>query len=393
MKKFLQTNKQKIVLNEKTIQLKGVNFGGWLLMEGYILHSLNLAEQVFKKEFLQKLGVDALQDFEKSFRDNFICKEDVVRVKKLGANCIRVPFNYRLIEKKPYEYDLDGLKYLDSILKWAKELGVWIILDLHAACGAQNNDWHSDSLGPADLWNKKSCQNRTIALWKFLANRYKNREELAGYDILNEAVLKDTKLLNDFYRRVIAGIREEDKNHIIFVEGNNWAQDIECLDDFEDDNLVLSVHFYNPLEFTFNLIPQMHYAKGMFKGMKIVLDGYVKYAKKVQRPIFVGEFGVNAREGYYGEDKWLKEVLKYFNTAGFHWTYWTYKAIKNTIFPDGVLSYYPNPEWVNRQGPKLGFATFADCWPKHKVLMKKSWRSSEFKENKLIVDALKSACK
>jgi len=107
--------------------------------------------------------------------------------------------------------------------------------------------------------------------------------------------------------------------------------------------------------------------------------------------VYVGEFGVNAREGVYGEDIYLRDLLKVFNDRGFHWTYWTYKAVKSHMFPDGIYGYRPNTPWVNRQGPKSGWDTWAALWPKHKKDMIASWRTKAFAPNARVLAELKKA--
>lgn len=397
MKDFLKVQGQKIFAGRRPVILKGVNLGGWLLMEGYILHSLNTAERVFKKNFVRMQGHAQLRQFEEDFRENFIREADIRQIARLGFNCIRVPFNSRLVEAGPYRYSAKGIRFLDDVIQWAWKYKLYVILDLHAACGAQSCDWHADSLGRAELWEKKELRKRTIALWEFLADRYQNSPTVAGYDILNEAVTDDIRLLNAFYQDVVRAIRKNDRNHILFVEGNRWARDLDCLDDFDDDNLALSIHFYEPIDFTFNFVPQLSYplksARGSWnrKTMAAMLSDYQKISKKRNRPIFVGEFGVNAREGLYGEDRWLTDMLSCFEDLGFHWTYWTYKAVKNSIFPDGVLSYHGNPPWVHRQGPRLGWENYHLFWEQKRKEMIRSWRTEAFTANTSILKALKNA--
>jgi aryl-phospho-beta-D-glucosidase BglC (GH1 family) len=393
MPTFLKTKQTQIVLNGQSISLRGVNLGGWLMMEGYIMHALNIAEQVFKKNFAKTLGQAKLKEFERDFRANFITEEDFKNVAGLGFNCLRVPFNYRLI--KPGErYDKEGLAILDQVLAWAQKYKLWIIWDLHAAPGAQNYDWHSDSLGKAKLWTGKTFQNQTFAIWEFLADRYKDNPWVAGYDVLNEAVVTDIDLLNKFYAQVIKTIRRVDPNHIIFIEGNNYAQDITCLADFDDNNLALSIHYYAPIEFTFNLIPHLTYQESFSIGqIRSRMEDYKKIAEKWSRPIFVGEWGVNYRQGKYGEDLYVKDAAQCFNDVGFHWTYWTYKAIKNAAFPDGIYSYRNNPLWVNRQGPKIGWDNYAQLWKTQRREIVESWRTTQFTPNIELLNVLSGASK
>jgi len=310
-------------------------------------------------------------------------------------NCIRVPFHYKLIEKKAYRCNLNGVRYLDQVISWAKKHNVYIILDLHAACGSQNPDWHSDSGGHADLWRNKRCQERTLSLWEFLADRYKDNATVAGYDLLNESEVADPIRLNRFYKKMIKSVRKADKNHIIFIEGNKWASNIHCLDKFEDDKIVLSIHFYWPIDFTANLVPHLSYpmkyqgVQWNKSGIRKVLKRYAQFAKRRSVPVYVGEFGVNYRSGFYGEDKWLADILGCFKEFGFHWTYWTYKSIKTSVFPDGIYSYFKNSPWVNRQGPQIGWRNYKYHWKNEKMKMIRSWKTDQFSLNKEIIDTLR----
>ncbi|MBF0523028.1 MAG: glycoside hydrolase family 5 protein [Candidatus Omnitrophica bacterium] len=391
MSAYLKTKGISIVDGDKPVMLRGVNLGGWLMMEGYILLAPNRAEHLFKNHFKKALGIKALKDFEHKFRTNFVTEEDFKQIKAMGFNCIRLPFNARLVEKGAYQYDAEGLKILDEAVSWAKKYSIYLVLDLHAAPGCQNHDWHSDSAGKADLWTKKAFQRRTLALWEFLADRYKNEPMIAGYDLMNESVLDDVGLLNRFYHQLIKAIRAVDKNHIIFVEGNKWATNIECLEDFKDDNLALSIHSYEPLSFTFNFVPHLRYpGASNYELIRQHVSQYEKISRQRQLPILVGEFGVNYREGLFGEDVWLEDNLKFFQEFGFHWTYWTYKAVKGSIFPDGVFSYYENPLWVNRMGPLSGWETYPTYWKEQKEDMVESWRTKNFKENTAVAQILKN---
>ena len=397
MPEFLSVQKGQIVQQGQPVRLQGVNLGGWLMMEGYILHSPNRAEHLFKRAFAGQLGSDILAEFEHAYRSHFIQSDDFATIAEWGMNCVRLPFNCRLVELPSGEKNPDGLHYLDMAIRWAKKAGIRVILDLHAAWGAQNHDWHSDSDGSAQLWSNPEYQRRTVALWEFLADRYRYEPAVAGYDLLNEAVVEDAQKLNAFYRDVIKAIRRCDHRHIIFVEGNRWATDLACLDPIEDPNFAFSIHYYEPLEFTFNFVPSLRYplsgAGGVFDvtALHNRMAVYAKLAQKYQVPVLAGEFGVHYRDGYYGEDRWLADLLQVWREYGFHWTYWTYKAVKNSIFPDGVMSYYDNPPWVNRQGASLGWETYSQLWPQRKMDMISSWESPAFRPNEKILAVLKDA--
>ena len=66
---YLQTRGTAIMDGRgRSVSLRGVNLGGWLMMEAYIMQAPNRAEQVFKKKFREVLGPQALTQFEKENR-------------------------------------------------------------------------------------------------------------------------------------------------------------------------------------------------------------------------------------------------------------------------------------------------------------------------------------
>lgn len=390
--KFLKTDKTHIIhADGQRVFLRGVNFGGWLMKEAYFLHAPNEGEHKFKAKFVQELGAKAYEEFNQAFRGNFIKKSDFDHVAELGFNCIRLPFHYNLLEPQAGFYSEAGLDILDDVLDWAGENRLYVILDMHAVPGAQNADWHSDSTGEALFWKNADYRRRALDLWKMLAGRYKDKEYLAGYDVLNETVWPDAKALNGYYHDAIAAIRSVDQNHIIFLEGNTWATDVACLDQFEDDNYALSIHSYEPLSFTFNFVPHLRYPGRASSNATLIqkhLAQYKEISDRRQVPVLVGEFGVNYRDGLYGEDQWLEDNVKCFEQFDFHWTYWTYKAVKNSTYPDGIHSYYDNPPWVNREGPRTGWETYHLHWNEHKKEMAESWQSKYFRENTKVLKVL-----
>ncbi|MFH1768190.1 MAG: cellulase family glycosylhydrolase [Candidatus Omnitrophota bacterium] len=387
-----------INLNENNkVRLKGVNLGGWLLMEGYILGGRNIAEREFKNKFRKIHGNEGLCLLERYFRDNFIVEEDFKRISLLGANCIRVPFNYRLIEKKPFIYHKDGFVYLDKVFRWAEEYNLGVILDLHAACGSQNCDWHSDSKGRASLWEKASYRERTCCLWEAIADRYKEKRNLFGYDVLNEPVIvkENTPVLKAFYGGLVRRIQAIDKDHTIFLEGNLWAQEVDFLRDLLTDGVTVSIHAYQPLNHTFHFLPGLKYPgkiDGVYWNKSRVekyLEKFYNFSRRNKVDIFVGEFGINYRGNYEGEVEYLNDIMEVFDKFSFHYTYWTYKAVAGFCFPDGIYQYLLNPAYVRREGPVYGWENYLTLWKKRKKDIIRFWRTEGYTLNKDIANVLR----
>ncbi|MFA5270837.1 MAG: cellulase family glycosylhydrolase [Candidatus Omnitrophota bacterium] len=372
--------------------LKGVNLGSWLLMEGYILGGRNIAESVFKRNFKKYNGARALREFEARFRINFINEIDFLNISKMGANCVRLPFSCRLISENK-----DGISYLKNALYWAHKYNLGVILDLHAAPGAQNCDWHADSKeGKALFWEKRRYRDQAIGIWESIIAEFKDEPALIGFDIVNEPVLGSipTAVLKDFYKNAIGRIKAIDKKHRIFLEGDIWAQRIDFLQDLLEENISISIHTYQPLSYTFNYVPYCKFPGEIDKEfwdtarLERYLQPYFEFSRKNKVDIFVGEFGINWRGGHWGELDYLSGILSIFEKFSFSYTYWTYKAISGYVFPDGIYQYIPDNAYVKREGPVCGWENYIEFWAKEKEKIADFWMTKNFTPNQALIDVL-----
>ncbi len=366
-------------------------------MEGYILGGPNIAESKIKKEFKKVCGENELERFERAFRQNFIRKKDFQNIAKTGAKQIRLPFNSKLIETKPYSHSKKGTKIIKNALDWAQEFNLKVILDLHAAAGSQNCDWHGDSEGVANFWQKKSYRMRTVRIWEYLCDKFKNHPGLYGYDLLNEPVTekRNIRLVKDYYRQAIKAIQAIDKKRPIFLEGNRWAQEIDFLKDLISDNVKVSIHAYLPLNYVFNFSRTLRYPgkiENTFWNKSAIykyLRPYADFSRKNKVAILVGEFGINWRGGYWGEKEYLDDLLSAFDDYGFGYTYWTYKAVAGSAFPDGLFQFIKNNNYTKREGPAYGWQNYKLYWKDEKEKIKKFWRTENFTPNKKLLTILK----
>jgi endoglucanase len=179
---------------------------------------------------------------------------DFQRVRDMNMNVIRFYLNYGLFESdsSPYQYKPAGWDWLDQNITWAKNHGLYLILNMHFPQGG----FQSNGDGLA-LWDIPENQNRLVALWKAIASRYKNEPAIAGYDLVNEPVVsKSLSQWQNLANRLTANIRSVDRNHLIIVERlnavkGNWTTYYD--ENFflvNDSNLIYTFHFYTPIEYS-----------------------------------------------------------------------------------------------------------------------------------------------
>ncbi|KAG9073729.1 hypothetical protein FS749_014736 [Ceratobasidium sp. UAMH 11750] len=219
----------------KPILLRGAGIGGHLNMENFVrITGYPGHEYGMRRALKEVLGEEKYDFFFDKFLEYFFTEKDAEFFASLGLNCIRVPFNYRHFEDdmNPGVYYERGFQWLDRIINILGSYGIYTILDLHAAPGGQNIDWHCDTgVHRALFWEHIEFQNRAISLWEELARRYKGNTWVAGYNPLNEPTDEEHYRVLAWYERAEKAIHAIDPDHILFWDGNTWAADFSRFKD------------------------------------------------------------------------------------------------------------------------------------------------------------------
>lgn len=313
--RFVNTRgKEFIAPGGRPLLLRGINLGNWLVPEGYMFkfkaaNSPRLIQTVLN----QLVGEDESQRFWKTYRDNYITGEDIKFIKQAGFNSVRVPFNYRLFvtEGEPQRLEGVGYELLDRVVGWCKREGLYVVLDMHAAPGGQTGDNIDDSWGYPFLFESPESQELTIKIWQKIAARYKDEPAVIGYDLLNEPIphFFDTAYLNPklepLYRKIVAGIRNVDRNHIIFLGGAQWDSNFKVFGAPFDDKLAYTFHKY------------------WVDVKQETIQEYVDFGNKYNVPVWMGESGENT-------DEWVTSFKTLLERNGIGWCFWPYKKMDST---------------------------------------------------------------
>jgi len=319
--------KEIITPDSKPILLRGINLGNWLNPEGYMFRFSNVNSfRLIDNTIKELIGADEAKKFWLAFRDNYITKEDISFIKSTGLNHIRVPFNFKffLVEDHPEIWIEEGFKRLDDVIKWCKEENLYVVLDLHAAPGGQTGDNIDDSWSYPFLLEDEKAQQTTIALWKKLADRYKDETIVIGYDLLNEPLphyLENKEVLNPLleplYKKITTAIREVDKNHIIFLGGAQWNTNFDVFGKPYEDKLAYTFHKY------------------WMPPIQEQIQEYVNFSNKYNVPIWMGESGEN-------EDAWIDSFRVLLETNNIGWCFWPYKKMDSDR---GMVQFPKTKEW------------------------------------------------
>lgn len=324
----------------KPLLLKGTNLGNWLLPEGYMFKFKTAnSPRLINAVISELVGEDEARRFWKAFHENYITQDDIRFIKKSGFNSVRVPFSYRLFVSEGDPQRLEGAGYalMDQAVKWCKEEGLYVILDMHGAPGGQTGDNIDDSWGQPFLFESSDSQDLTAKLWRKLAFRYRNEPAVLGYDLLNEPIAHyfDTADLNPklepLYRKIVTEIRKVDRNHIIFLGGAQWDGNFKVFGPPFDDKLVYTFHKY-----------------WMEVNQKAIQE-YLDFRDKYNVPIWMGESGENT-------DAWIASFRTLLEAHNIGWCFWPYKKLDAT---SSIVSINLPAEWdaiiSYAEGPRRTF--------------------------------------
>lgn len=326
---FIKVQGKEFVKAGAPIMFHGLGIGSWLNLEHFML-GLPTTDSQIRAAVAQVLGKETAEEFFHAFTENFVTEQDFQFLKECGINLIRVPFNYRLFldDQAPEALKPEGFAILDRLMDLCERYGIYLLPDLHAVPGGENPDWHSDnSTGIPQFWHYKLFRQQMVKLWEILAGRWKNRACILGYDLLNEPWLMDApkELLNSFYCDAIAAIRRVDQQHIIFLEGDNFAMDFDCITEIPDANTALTFHYY-PTVWNADLLSG---AYGREKRRQVFKDILIKLAsirEEFRRPVLCGEAGYEIDKAHPDLSlDMLEDTLDLFDEAEISWTVWCYK--------------------------------------------------------------------
>ena len=201
---------------------KGINLGGWL-------SQWDLTD----REHLE----------------TFITEQDIQDIRAMGADHVRLPVDYSLIEEEDGTPKDENFIYIDRCLEWCKKAGLHVLLDLHKTAGYA----FDEAKDCASFFESPALQERFLCLWDKLAARYGKYSDFVAFDLLNEIVDPDVaEIWNALALRAVERIRRVTKETDLLIGGARYNSIMSVKDLIlpPDEHIVYSFHCYEPILFT-----------------------------------------------------------------------------------------------------------------------------------------------
>ena len=200
---------------------KGVNLGGWF----------------------------SQCDYTEARYDHFILPEDFAVIRSWGADHVRIPVDYNLLEDETGTPRPAGYARLRAALDCCRANGLHAVLDLHKTPGFS----FDPDEGEGGFFENPALQERFYSLWEGLAKRFGGDTDLVAFELLNEVTERDfMPAWNRIWQECVRRIRVFAPTIPVLVGGywHNSALSVMDIAPPPDEHIVYNFHCYEPLIFT-----------------------------------------------------------------------------------------------------------------------------------------------
>ena len=284
-----------------------------------------------------------------------------------GLNTVRIPVGYWFLESivdSSEHFAQGGEKYLDQVVGWAKDAGLYVIIGLHGAPGAQATDAFTGQLNPSPAFFDDYSYDRAYQWLEWMTQKIHTNlvySTVGMLELVNEPVrtwddkYPDAQAQTDSMRKNILSDRLErirgkedslqvstDRRVHIQMMDQNWGSG-------------------DPKEFLTDLkfaaYDDHNYVK--YSGVAQSKDAYIQHSCSDDRsgnwPVIVGEWSISVDNAIENTDEWNPN-----NNKDFYKRWWAAqvtqyeKSAQGWVFWTWHTSGLSDPRWDYKMAVDLG---------------------------------------
>lgn len=222
---------------------------------------------------------------------------------------------------------------VDDVVRRLLARGVSVVLNMHHY---RQLDGDPLDKGEAPV-DPAVVDLRFLAMWRQIARHFAGFDGRLLFEIYNEPHGRLDTRWNDLLSRALRVIREHHPERTVVVGPVVWnsASALPRLVIPPDPDLVLTVHHYEPFDFTHQgaewVSPPLKLGVGCCdraqqQKMTDLLDLAVRESARLQRPVFVGEFGAYEKAPPADRVAYTRFMRDAMEKRGLPWMYWELAA-------------------------------------------------------------------
>ncbi|NWG06568.1 MAG: glycoside hydrolase family 5 protein [Chloroflexi bacterium] len=260
----------------------------------------------------------------------FVQEEYFDLVKEAGFDFVRLPVRWNSHAEAEWPYTIDPVFFarVDTVIQWALERELTIIVDFH--------HYEEIMLDPA------GHKERFLGIWVQVAEHYRDYPSAVMFELLNEPSIQfNAAIWNQYFHEALAIIRKTNPTRDVIVGPVRWNayEFVTTLDIPNDDHIVYTFHYYLPPEFTLQGTEWSGGESEKWIGttweatdeqMTELVSHFDLVADWAKRHgnlrILLGEFGVYDVAPQESRVRWTEFVRREAERRGFAWAYWEFGA-------------------------------------------------------------------
>ncbi len=246
-----------------------------------------------------------------------------------GFDSVRIPIRWsaHAALTSPFAIDPTFFDRVDWAVTNALEQDLAVMINFH----------HYEEI----FSDPQAQEERFLELWRQVADHYKDAPAELVFEILNEPHDQlDAAAWNKLLVKSLAIIRETNPVRAVVVGPADWNNlyALESLDLPQDDpNLIVTFHYYLPFKFTHQgsewnpgsdewMGTTWEASEAQKQAIVKDMDRVASWAKRQNRPVYLGEFGAYSKADIDSRARWTAFVAQSAWERGFSWAYWEFCA-------------------------------------------------------------------
>ena len=255
-----------------------------------------------------------------------IAPSDLAAIAQAGFDGVRLPVRWDAHAETtgPYIISPGFFDRIDQVIAWAFESGLKVQVDCH----------HYEALIAAPERERE----RFVSIWRQIGEYFSGAPDALLFEPLNEPNGERWRgeTLTSVQAEVVAAIRETNATRLIVLGPGDWNA-ISALMRWtppEASNIAVSVHYYEPHDFTHQNAEWLGDAAPQYAGSWGSTADLQRVAAHARRAadwaarngmaLQLGEFGVNAAAPLAQRAAWTRSVRLAFESMGAGWCVWDF---------------------------------------------------------------------
>lgn len=258
----------------------------------------------------------------------FTIREEYFRlIKSKGFSSVRVPVRWsnHTTDEAPYTIEKSFFERVDWVIKNALENELMVIINMH----------HYEEI----FANPAAEKAKFLAMWTQISERYADQPSEVLFEILNEPHDQLTaELWNNLLPEALGIIRETNPYRTVFIGAAEWGgiPGLRKLVIPNDTNLIVTVHYYEPFQFTHQgaewvegdanawLGTQWTGTESEVNGIRDHFQEIVDWSISRNVPVNIGEFGAYSKADSPSRGRWTAEVVRFALEHDMSYHYWEF---------------------------------------------------------------------